>query len=102
MQAVRTTWINGKIVPDGPVDWPDGCRLTIDPEPSASFVGMTEDEQGDDAESITRWIAAFDAIPPLEMSPAEEAAWQAARTAQREFDVAKFDERAETLRGAWE
>ncbi|HEY3968787.1 MAG TPA: hypothetical protein VGM05_29835 [Planctomycetaceae bacterium] len=73
---MRATWKNGQIVPDGPVNWPDGCRLTIDPEPCLTFAGMTEDEQGEDAESIARWIAAFDALPPLQMTPEEEAIWQ--------------------------
>jgi len=40
-----------------------------------------DDNQGDDPESIVRWIAAVDAIPPLEMTAAEEAEWQAARQA---------------------
>src|SRR5579859_6981714 len=102
MNAIKATWINGKIVPDGPVDWPDGCRLTVDPKPGPSFVGMTEEEQGDDAESIAHWIAEFDAIPPLEMTPEEESAWQSARNSQKEFDMAKFDERAEALRRTWE
>jgi hypothetical protein len=102
MQTIRATWINGQIVPDGPVNWPDGCRLTIDTEPRLSFVGMTDEEQGDDPESISRWIQAFDAIPPLEMTPEEEAAWQAARSSQKEFDKAKFDQRAQTLRRMWE
>jgi hypothetical protein len=99
---MRATWKNGQIVPDGPVNWPDGCRLTIDPEPCLTFAGMTEDEQGEDAESIARWIAAFDALPPLQMTPEEEAIWQSARSAQREFDEATFDQRAAALRGMWE
>ncbi|MBI3861809.1 MAG: hypothetical protein HY290_07925 [Planctomycetia bacterium] len=99
---MKATWRNGQIVPDGPVDWPDGCRLTVDPEPCLAFIGMTEDEQGDDAESIARWIEAFEALPPLEMTPAEEAAWQSARSAQRALDTANFDRRAATLRGMWE
>ena len=49
-------------------------------------LGMSEAEQGDDAESIARWIAEFDAIPPLQMTPDEEAAWQAARDAQKELE----------------
>lgn len=64
MSAVKATWKNGQIVPDGPVDWPEGRRLLVEPEPLVEFVGMTEEEQGDDPESIARWIAAFDAIPP--------------------------------------
>jgi len=35
--------------------------------------GMTEEEQGDDPESIERWIAECNAIPPLEMSAEDEA-----------------------------
>lgn len=85
MHAIRATWINGQIILDEPVDWPDGCRLTVDPKPGPVFVGMTEEEQGDDTESITRWISEFDAIPPLEMTPDEEAAWQGARCRQWTF-----------------
>jgi hypothetical protein len=59
---------------------------------------MSEDEEADDPESIARWIAAFDAIPPLNMTPEEEAEWQAARKAQKEFEKAAFYERADKLR----
>ncbi len=52
----------------------------------------TGDEQADDPESIARWIAAFDAIPPLEMTAGEEAEWRAAREAQKAFEMAKFEE----------
>ncbi len=98
MQAIKATWIDGQIVPDGPVDWPNALRLTIDPEPTGSFAGMSEECQGDDPESIARWIAAFDSIPPLVMTPEEEAAWQAARNAQREFEKSNFDQHAQKLR----
>ena len=83
MPAIRGTWINGQIIPDEPVSWPEGCRLTIDAVKPPFPVGMTEDEQGSDPAAIARWIEAFDAIPPVELSPAEEAAWQCARLAQR-------------------
>jgi hypothetical protein len=43
------------------------------------LVGTTGDDQGDVPASIARWIADFDAIPPLEMTPEEEAEWNAAR-----------------------
>ena len=32
MEVIRATWKNGRIVPDVPVDWPEGCRLTVEPE----------------------------------------------------------------------
>jgi hypothetical protein len=36
------------------------------------------------------------------MSPEEEAAWQAARQAQKDFEKTTFEERAEKLRRMWE
>jgi predicted DNA-binding antitoxin AbrB/MazE fold protein len=73
MVTISATWKNGCVVPDGPVDWPEGCRLRIQPAFVEELTGMTEEEQGDDPESIRRWIEEFDAIPPLPMSPEEEA-----------------------------
>lgn len=35
------------------------------------------------------------------MTPEEEAEWQAARKAQREFELTTFSERAEKLRRMW-
>jgi hypothetical protein len=32
MEAIHATWKNGQIVPDGPVDWPDGCRPMVEPD----------------------------------------------------------------------
>ena|SRR5712692_11894685 len=79
MNAIKATWKKGQIVPDEPVDWPEGCRLRVEPDGMSDTNGMTEKEQGDDAESIARWIAEFDAIPPLQMTPEEEEAWQPIR-----------------------
>ncbi len=41
--------------------------------------GTTGDEQSDDPQAVARWIAAFDALPPLQMTPDEETAWRANR-----------------------
>jgi hypothetical protein len=60
-------------------------------------LGTTGDEQANDPESIARWIAALDAIPPLEMTRAEEAGWQAAREAQKASEIADFEERARRI-----
>jgi hypothetical protein len=80
MNAIKATWKHGQIVPDEPVDWPEGCRLRVQPDSLLQTNGMSEEEQGDDPESIGRWIAEFDAIPPMQMTPEEEAEWQAARS----------------------
>ena len=62
--------------------------------------GTVGDEQCDDPEAVARWVAAFDAIPPLQMMPEEEASWEAARTEQKKIDAAAFDKWAAELPGA--
>lgn len=85
MNAVTAIWKNGQIVLEGPVDWPEGRRLLVEPVTEAS--GMTEEEQGDDPESIERWIAEFNAIPPLIMSLQQEDAMLAWRQRMKEFNI---------------
>ena len=86
MTAIRGQWRQGRVVLDQSVSWAEGSRLVVseadEVESKASddeIVGLTEDQQGDDPESIAKWIATMDAIPALEMSPEDEAAmweWQ--------------------------
>jgi hypothetical protein len=106
MNSITATVKNGQIVLRHPLRWPEGTELIIEPakngNSAGTVVGMNEEAQGDDPDSIARWIAEFDAIPPLAMTPAEEAEWLAARQAQREFEKATFDDRAEELRNLWE
>jgi hypothetical protein len=110
MNSIKGVYKNGQIIPNEPADWPDGTEVRIEPitapagapRPDQGDIGMTEEEQGDDPESIARWLAEFDAIPPLQMTPEEAAEWRAARKAQRELEIATFNERAEKLRGMWE
>ncbi len=45
--------------------------------------GTAGDPQSDDPEAVARWIAEFDAIPPLQMTPAEEADWRSARETKK-------------------
>lgn len=87
MKAIKGMVKNGQIALAEPVTWPEGTQVCIKPVPDVSEThehgdfGMSEEEQGDDPESIARWILEFDAIPPLDMTPEEEAGWQAARNA---------------------
>jgi hypothetical protein len=62
--------------------------------------GTVGDAQSDDAEAVARWIAAFDAIPPMQMTPDEEAAWQSARLAQKQIDADAIDRLSRSLPGA--
>jgi hypothetical protein len=90
-------WKNGQVILDNPADWPEGCRVVVIRDDLPDFVGTTGDEQADDPESIARWIAHFDAIPALEMTPEEEAEWKAAREAQKAFELANFEARARRI-----
>lgn len=76
MPTLNATFMDGHIIPDVPPRWPNGMRLVVDavPVPPAPVRMMTEEEQGDDPESIARWVAAFDAIPAAASSPFDEPA----------------------------
>jgi hypothetical protein len=55
---------------------------------------MTEEEQSNDPEAIARWLVEFDAIPPWQMTSAEEAEWQAARQSVKDYTMRKMQERS--------
>ena len=59
-----------------------------------------DDVESNDPAAIARWIAEFQAIPPLEMAAEEEAEWLAARQAQRAFEIETFDQRADQIQKA--
>jgi len=56
-------------------------------EAPAAMEFMTEEEQGDDPESIQRWIEELRAIPALPITPEQEAALFAWRQKVKEFNV---------------
>jgi hypothetical protein len=62
--------------------------------------GTVGDEQSDVPEAIVRWLAMFDAIPPITMTAQEEAAWKADRTAQKLADTAAFERLVAGLPGS--
>jgi hypothetical protein len=88
-KTLTGTWKDGQVLLDETADWPEGCRIVVIPEESPEVYGMPEEEQSDDPEAIARWLAAFDAIPPWQMSTEEEAEWQAVK----DDTIAKMNER---------
>ena len=98
MIAVHAKWKEGRVVVDEAVDWPEGCELEV--LPVAVNGSEDDDDQSNDPAEIARWIAEFQAVPPLEMTAGEEAEWQAARKAQREFELQTFDRRADQIQQA--
>jgi hypothetical protein len=93
-KTLTGTWKDGQVLLDEPADWPEGCRVVVIPEKSPEVYGILEEEQSDDPGAIARWLAAFDAIPPWQMSTEEEAEWQAARLAVKDYTIAKINERS--------
>ena len=87
MSAIPATFIDGKIVPDVPPDWPNGTRLAVDASPLPPVRMMTEEEQGDDPESVARWLAAFDAIPAVASSPLDDPVVVAWRETMRKHNI---------------
>jgi hypothetical protein len=86
MSPIRGIYDNGKVVLLEAPDWPEGCEVTIEPLADRSL-----SEQADDAESISAWLAAFDAIPRVPMSQTERAEFDAAIVAQAERDGETFE-----------
>jgi hypothetical protein len=87
MNVVKATWKNGRVVLDHPAGWPEGRRLVVAEESSAGIAFLTEDEQRDDPESVRRWIDDLRAIPPLPMTPEQEAGMLACRQKAKEFNL---------------
>jgi hypothetical protein len=94
MGAIRGTIQDGKVVFRMPSGWPEGKEvLVVDPDdagrstPSPPVPMMTDEEQGDDPESIAKWLAAFDAIPVAASSPLDDPAVAAWREAMRRHNV---------------
>jgi hypothetical protein len=87
MSTIKATWKNGQIIPDGPVSWPEGCRLVVREEPPGHIAFLTEEEQGDDPAAIQQWIDELRALPPLSITPEQEAELLAWRQRMKEFNI---------------
>src|SRR5579875_2628072 len=83
MTAVPGTYKNGHIILDAPADWPEGCRVIVEPAPQGEPIGIREEDWPDTPEGIAAWLQWYDSLEPIEMTPQQEAEWQAARKAQR-------------------
>ena len=97
MNAIKGIYKNGQIILDRPADWPEETEVLVEPLPQEQTLGIREEDWPTDAEGIARWMAAFDAILPLQMTTEEEAEWQAAREAQKAFELARWEERARRI-----
>src|SRR5438309_1410678 len=102
MTVIRAVVKDGKIELVAPSDWPEGTPVLIEPVPADAPLGIRDEDWPTTPEGIARHLALMDRTEPLDFTPEEEARWNAARQARKDFEKTRFDEQAETLGGAWE
>lgn len=97
MSAITGTWKNGQVVLDDLADWPEGCRVVVEPLPNDVEIGLSEQEWPRTPEAIAEWLRWFDSFEPVQMTPEDEAAWAAARQEVKEYTIAHQNRRLEGL-----
>jgi hypothetical protein len=97
MTAIKGIWTNGGIVLDQPADWPEGCRVFIEPAPEEGPIGIREEDWSDTPEAVAEWLQWYDSLEPLEMSAEEEADLAAWREQVRQSTTASMDRRTAGL-----
>lgn len=102
MSAITGTVKNGLIVLDDEANLPDGSRVLVHSIESVETIGMSEADWPDTPEAIADWIAWYDSLQPIELSPADEQAIEAFRERQKEVAKCAFDERANRLGKIWQ
>ena len=89
------TWKNGQVILDSPADWPEGCRVIVEPIPDpVETLGITEAEWPKTPGAIAEWLEWFDSIEPIEITPREEAEWHEWRQKVKEYTIANMNKRA--------
>lgn len=96
MSTIRATVRNGRIEVDGPIDLPDGTELTI-PIPDSPRLGLQDEKWSDSPEAIEAWIRWYDSLEPLEFTPQERTAWDAARRDQKNIEMADWERRSKHI-----
>lgn len=101
MTTIRGTVQRGRVVLDDPASLPEGSRVRVEPIVDEALELREEDWQAT-PEAIAAWLRWYDSLEPLELTPQEEADWQAMRAGQREREKAIFNAQADRLREMWE
>jgi hypothetical protein len=102
MSAVKGKLENGKVVLAQQVNWPEGTEVRVEPISNGDELAPGEEFQGDDPESIARWLAWYDSLEPLIFTPEEAAEREAAEREAKQREKGAFVERAERLRRLFE
>src|SRR5262249_44786464 len=97
MTTIKATIRNGRIEVDQPIDLPDGTELTIPLPDPPNTRGTREEDGSDTPEAIAAWLRWYDSLEPLQFTPEERAAWEAARQEQKQFELAQWEKCSERL-----
>jgi hypothetical protein len=104
VSPVQGTIRDGQIVLDAPAMFPEGTRVEVLPlaKVADAFAGLREDQWPTTPEEIAGHLARMDLVEAGWLSAADEAAWRAALSEQRDNEKASFMEDADRLRDAWQ
>jgi hypothetical protein len=100
MNAIRSVVKNGRVEVDAPPDWPDGTPVRV--ELGLNGSSEYDDECPEAPEEIEAWLRWYHSLAPLVMTPEEEAAWEADRRIQKDYDIANAAERDRRIEGIFE
>jgi len=90
---VHAVWKNGRIIPEGPIVWPEGCRLCIEPDPVQPAPGEDQAEDGSNSpEAIADWLVGYDSLEPLVFTPEEEGDLRDWRRRVKGYTIAHMNE----------
>ncbi len=88
MAVITGTIQGGQIIPDAPLDLPEGTRVEITPRPApGSKIGLDPSEWRDDEAARADWAAWIKSFEPVESTPEEEAELARFREQMRRFNV---------------
>jgi len=94
MEEIQGTYRDGHVELAAPVNWPDGTPVTVQPRspsaeaPPSKEWGMDEAEYEDTPEFRAKLIAQLISFEPLELTPDDEAEWEAARKWRKDHSIA--------------
>ena len=89
MTTMKAIVRSGRLEVEEPIDLPDGTEVNI---------SLPETDDLMSPEETERVLAAMDQMIPFVMSDEELAAWEADRLERKEWEKARFFDRAESIR----
>ena len=89
MTTIKAIVRGGRLEVEEPIDLPDGTEVDISVRETDTLMSPEE---------IERVRAAMDQMIPFVMSDEELAAWEAERQERKEWEKARFFDRAESIR----